>query len=242
MEKLAKQVCISCAYQHSERYCPNCGEVSNFRKITFKAVFGEALSTFTNMDKGFLYNLRGLTFSPQAFIQEYLSGKRKGIFNPLSYLIISISLYLILESIFPIAAPKLPSETMQDTFIYKIGYEAGTIITQYFKFFWVISVFFLAAPTALLYGKRNYAEHVTVASFLIGHATLFVAFLTPLLRMPLIFNYVLYTFIIILHFRFYLNPKDKVGSLIVSFLVVLIFFIGLFLFIILLGAISYLLF
>lgn len=242
MEKLAKQTCISCDYEHPERYCPNCGEISNLRKITFKAVFVEAFSTFTNMDKGFLYNLRGLTFNPQSFIQSYLSGKRKGVFNPVSYLIISISLYLIFENVFPIGDPKMPSDAMQDTIIFKIGFEAGKIITQYFKFFWVISVFFLAAPTALMYRKRNYAEHVTIASFLIGHATLLVAFLTPLLKLPLIFNYVLYAFILILHFRFYLNQDDKVGSLIISFLVVLIFFVELFLLTIFLGVISYFLF
>ncbi len=239
MTKLAKQICISCDYQHTERYCPNCGEISNLRKITFKAVFVEAFSTFTNMDKGFLYNLRGITFNPQTFIQGYLSGKRKGIFNPISYLIISISLYLIFENIFPVVAPNLPSDTTQDTILYKIGFEAGKIITQYFKFFWIMSVFFLAAPSAFLYGKRNFAEHVTIACFLIGHSTLFVAFLTPLVKVPLIFNYVLYLFILILHFRFYLNKEDKAGSLIISFLVVLVFFVGLFLFIILLGAISY---
>ncbi|GAB5408884.1 MAG: hypothetical protein BalsKO_12490 [Balneolaceae bacterium] len=242
MKELSKQICISCDYQHTERYCPNCGEISNLRKITFKAVFREAFSTFTNMDKGFLYNLRGLTFNPKTFIQGYLSGKRRGIFNPISYLIISISLYLILENIFPIYAPNMPSDATQDTIIYKIGYQAGKIITEYFKFFWIMSVFFLAAPTALLYRKRNFAEHVTVAAFLIGHSTLLVAFLTPLLKLPLIFNYVLYSFILILHFRFYLNLDDKAGSFMVSFLVALIFFVELFLFAIFLGAISYFLF
>ncbi len=242
MKKLAKQICISCDYQHTERYCPNCGEISKLRRITFKAVFVEAFSTFTNMDKGFLYNLRGLTFNPQSFIQGYLSGKRRGIFNPISYLVISISLYLIFENVFPAGAPKISSDTMQNTIIYKVGYEAGTIITEYFKFFWIMSVFFLAAPTALLYRKRNFAEHVTVASFLIGHSTLLVAFLTPLVKMPLIFNYVLYSFILILYYRFYLNQDDKAGTLIISFIVVLIFFVELFLFTILLGAISYFLF
>lgn len=239
MDKPAKQICISCNFHHTEKYCPNCGEISNLRKITFKAVLVEAFSTFTNMDKGYLYNIRGLTFNPQSFIQGYLSGKRKGIFNPISYLIISISMYLILENVFPVGAPKMPSDALQNTVIFKIGFEAGKIISEYFKFFWIISVFFLAAPSALLFRKRNYAEHVTIASFIIGHATLFVAFLTPLFKIPLIFNYVLYAFILILYFRFYLNPKDKAGSLIISFLVVFIFFIELFLFTIILGTISY---
>ena len=242
MNELVKKACISCGFEHSERYCPKCGEISIRRKITFDAVLGESFSTFLNMDKGYLYNLRGLTFSPQSFIQEYLSGRRKGIFNPISYLVISISLYLILENIFPVAETPVSTETIKDTTIFKVGYEAGTIITDYFKFFWVVSIFLLALPSAFIYGKKNYAEHVTIASFIIGHATLLVAFLTPLINVPLIFNYVLYTLILILYYRFYSNPKDKFGSFIISFLVVLIFFVELFLFTILLGAISYFLF
>ncbi|MBO6524341.1 MAG: DUF3667 domain-containing protein [Balneolaceae bacterium] len=242
MEVTKQKACITCGYNHKEKFCPNCGEVGGLRKISFKTVLEEALSTFINMDKGYLYNLRALTFHPQVFIQDYLSGKRKGIFNPISYLIVSISLYLLFENFFPVEKPPISSEPIQDTIFFKVGYEAGTIITNYFKFFWFISIFILAFPSTLIFSTKNYAEHVTISSFIIGHATLLAAFLTPLIHVPLIFNYVLYSFILILYYRFYSTPGDKFGSIIISFLVVVIFFIELFLLTIFLGIISYFLF
>ncbi len=242
MKEVKQETCIACGYNHKENYCPNCGEVATLRKISFKSVVEESFSTFINMDKGYMYNLRGLTFSPKLFIQEYLSGRRRGIFNPISYLIISISLYLIFENLFPVEKPPISTEGMQDTIFFKVGYEAGTIITEYFKFFWFISIFLLALPSYLIYSNKNYAEHVTIASFIIGHATLLVAFLSPLFRIPLIFNYVLYAFIFILYYRFYKTPEDNLGSFIISFLVVIVFFVELFLLTILLGALSYFLF
>ncbi len=243
MKEVQKQEsCIACGYNHTENYCPNCGEVATLRGISFKTVLGEAFSTFINMDKGYLYNLRGLTFTPKSFIQDYISGRRKGVFNPISYLIISISLYLISVNFFPIENSPETTETLRDTLVFKIGYEAGTIIKDYFKFFWIVSIFFLAAPSALIYSKNNFAEHVTISSFLIAHSTLLVAFLTPLIKVPLIFNYVLYAFVLILYFRTYMNENDKFGSFIISFLVVIVFFVTLFLFTIILGTISYFLF
>lgn len=242
VEVVEQKACISCGNKHTERFCPDCGEVSGLRKITFRSVIEESLSTFVNMDRGFLYNLRALTFSPQLFIEDYLSGRRRGIFNPISYLIISISAYLILENFFPVGEPAVSAEGMRDTTIFKIGFEAGTIITDYFKFFWFVSIFLLALPSAFIFSKKNYAEHVTIAAFIIGHATLLVAFLTPIINVPLIFNYVLYSLIFILYYRFYSNPKDKFGSFLISFLVVILFFVELFLFTIFLGTISYFLF
>ena len=51
------------------------------------------------MDKGFLFNLKMLFLNPKSITVEYILGKRKGILNPISFLILSVSLYLILEGL-----------------------------------------------------------------------------------------------------------------------------------------------
>lgn len=98
-------ICISCNKQHNEKFCPNCGEKAAVKKITFKSIIEDIFLTVTNMDKGFLFNLKNLSLKPRPFISSYIRGKRKGIFNPMSFLIISITIYLIGENFF--ASPLL---------------------------------------------------------------------------------------------------------------------------------------
>ncbi len=95
-------ICISCHTEHNENFCPNCGERAGVKKISFRSTMEDAFASLTDMDKGFLFNIKALAINPQKLITVYLMGKRKGILNPISFLIISISLYLVIESIFKV--------------------------------------------------------------------------------------------------------------------------------------------
>ena len=55
------------------------------------------------MEKGFLFNLKTLFVDPHKIVSEYISGRRKNIYNPISYLIITVTLYLIGDSFFPVS-------------------------------------------------------------------------------------------------------------------------------------------
>jgi len=53
------------------------------------------------MDKGLLFNLKNLTLYPKKTILDYINGKRRQVLNPISYAIITISVYLFMDSILP---------------------------------------------------------------------------------------------------------------------------------------------
>lgn len=242
MEKTEQITCASCGFDHQAKFCPNCGEIGNLRRITVRAVAAEAFATLINMDKGFLYNLRELTFNPKKLVNDYLNGKRKGIFNPVSYLVIALSLYLILSSYFTSDFESDLSPEMAEHLITKIGYEAGKISAEYFKFYWIFSVLFLSLPSAFLFSKQNLAEHVATSAFIIGHSTFLLTLLLPIYNIPLLFNGILYAIISIMYFRIYSNKSRKIESITLSFVTVLLFIIQLFVFTFFLGVVSYFLF
>jgi|GEM_PF-1445015 len=242
MENTQQIVCPSCDFGHQEKFCPNCGEAGNLRRITLGAVVTEAFSTLINMDKGFLYNLRELTLNPKKLVDDYLNGKRKTIFNPVSYLIIAISLYVILSSFFSSDMQPRFSEEMADDVLRNIGVEAGKIMAEYLKFFWVISVLFLSFPSAFLYRKKNLAEHIAISAFIIGHSTFLITLLLPIYNVPIIFHGILYAIISIMYFRIYKTNSRKIESITLSLVSVLVFFVQLFVFTIFLGVVSYFIF
>jgi hypothetical protein len=230
-------ICISCKTEYVSNFCPNCGEKAGIKKLTFNSIIENTFSTITNMDKGFLYNVKMLLVNPKKFTIDYILGKRKGILNPISFLIISISFYLILEVIF-----KLPNAQIENadrsTFSemgYKIGAAASTIINEYFKYFWIFTILLLANATKISFGKYSYIEHIAISSFIIGQATLFgiIAFL--IFKITLFLNPILYLSIVILTYVIFNQGKNRFDSLLLSFLVMILFIIQLFLVILITG-------
>ena len=218
-------ICINCHKEHNENFCPNCGERSGVKRITFTSTLEDAFMTLTNLDKGFLFNIRALLIDPAKLTSDYLNGKRRGIINPISFLIISISIYLILESFFKV--PREVGEPTLNSIYYskglKIGKAAGIFINSYYKYFLIFTIFLLANSTKILFGKYNYIEHLAISSFVIGLTTLvcIVPFLA--LNIPLIFNPVFYIVMLWLVYRIFNNGLSKSDSLLLSFTTLFLF-------------------
>jgi len=203
-------ICISCNNEHNEKFCPNCGEKSEVKKITLTSIIEEAFSTITNMDKGFLYNIKSLFKNPKEFTADYISGKRKGILNPISFLIISISIYLIIETFFKV--PVEVDEPVVHSVIYSKGYligqSAGEFIYSYSKYFFMFLIFPLANSTKLVFQKYNYMEHIVISSFIIGLATLISIITFLFFKPPLVFNPILYIILFYLIYKIFKNQGE----------------------------------
>lgn len=224
-------ICISCNTEYCSNFCPNCGENSKIKKITFNSFIQDAFATITNMDKGFLYNLKTLLINPKKIPSDYLLGKRKGILNPISFLIISISIYLILENLFRIPIKQIDTSFANSPFFEKgreIGAAGGEIISANFKYFWIFSVMLLANTTKLIFGKYNYLEHVAISSFIIGQATLIAIIGFLILKSPLILNPLLYLSILFMIYFIFKHSEDKFGSLLLSITSLILFVVQIF--------------
>lgn len=221
--------CISCNKLHDENYCPNCGEKNGIKKITFSSIIEDAFSTITNMDKGFLFNIKSLFLDPKKITTNFISGKRKGILNPISYLIISITIYLIVINVFK-TPPKEVTETTTSTFYasgQKIGNAVGLFLRAYIKYFWILSIIPLGLALKIVFQKYNYLEHVAISSFVIGQAT-FVGVISFLIfRSPLIFDPFVYLTITWLIYRIFKENTDKIASSLLSFVSLFLFIVQL---------------
>jgi hypothetical protein len=226
-------ICVNCSTEHNGNFCPNCGERSQVPKITFSSILNNAFATITNMDKGFLFNVKNLFLHPGQLISDYLRGKRKQIFNPISFLIISVTVYLVVDSLVkvPVTGDKIESE------IYDVGYQSGRFIKLYFKYFWLLSIIWLSVSTRIFFGKYNYAEHLALNSFVIGQATLvgIIGFL--IFKVPILFNPFVYSMILWMLYQIFKSKKKDWEALLVSFAAVLLFFVQLIVITILIGVV-----
>jgi len=219
-------ICISCKKEHNVNFCPSCGEKSDIKKITFMSIIENAISTITNMDKGFLYNLKSLTINPKEISIEYIQGKRRGILNPISFLILSVTLYLFIENFLKIPEIKTQRE-LPEFYIGKVAYAVGRYVHVYFKYFWIFSIFPLAFSTKLIFRKYNLIEHLAINSFILGQATIVGIICFTIMKLDMVVNPFVYLSILWLIYKIFINRKDKFEILLMSFAVLLLFIIQL---------------
>ncbi len=225
--------CINCNNEHNSRFCPNCGESSSVPKITFSSIFNDGFSTITNMDKGFLFNVKNLFSNPNKTVTDYINGKRKNIFNPISFLIIAITIYLITDSLIEVnhEVSKTNSE------VYSVGYEAGKFIKLYFKYFWILSIVWLSLSTKLIFGKYNFAEHLAINSFVIGQSTLVGLISFVITKTGLLFNPLVYISIIWMTIEIFRDKGKGLDAFLRSLGSTILFFIQLVVIVVLIGII-----
>lgn len=223
--------CINCKTDHQEAYCPACGQKTAVPRITFKSLSESALSTVTNMDRGFLQNIKELIMHPRGLVLDYLAGKRKGIYNPVSFLIITVTTYLIAESLLhtPVQGSGKESE------LYTLGYEAGPFIKLNLRYFWILSIVWLSISNKLMFGKFNLAEHLTISSFIVGQATIVGILSLLIFNWILVFNPLVYLTMFLLLLQIFKSKGDKLEWVIKSIFSMLLFLLQLFILVIVAG-------
>nr|WP_321222752.1 DUF3667 domain-containing protein [uncultured Psychroserpens sp.] len=232
--------CINCYNNHQENYCPNCGQRNGVKKITLPSIAEETFSSLTDMDKGFLYNLKTLTLRPKKIAVDYILGKRKGIFNPISYLILSITLYILVITI--LKTPKVPTQVTEvaKSTLEQLGNDLGLFLRTHLKFVWIFTIVPLSISFKIVYNKFNFLENLTISSFIIGHATLLGIISYLILRAPLIFDPFVYLIILLLTIKIFKNSTSTIENLLLGLSTLAIFIIQLIILVSCIGLVSFL--
>lgn len=232
-------ICISCGKEHNENYCSNCGEKSYNSPISFVTFIKDSFSLITNMDKGFLFNIKALLINPKKLIYSYINGKRKGIFNPISFLFINITIYLIVANFLKV--PKTTNHSdiyLTNDSIKPVTYQIGVFIRTYLKYFWIFSIVPLAISLKLFFRKYNFMEHLAISCFIIGQATIAAIISHICFRLPLIFDPIVYLLIIFQTYRIF-KTSDKTESFLMALANIFVFIFLLISIVIFIGIIKF---
>jgi len=145
---------------------------------------------------------------PKKITTDYVKGKRKGVLNPISYLIFATTFYIIVITIFK--APKEVESIGNDP--KNLGYEAGRFIREYIKYFWILSIIPLGISLKLIFRKFNYPEHLAISSFIIAQSTIIGIGSYLILKIPLILDPVVFGSMFFLIFKIFKRENDTIES------------------------------
>jgi hypothetical protein len=179
-------VCKNCEANFEGKFCSNCGQTADVHRITLRHFFHELFHAVTHADKGFLLLARTLLIRPGHVAREYLEGKRKKYFNPLTFLVLTaaISAFAIYQTGYfkAMATGRGPGQSGQSAELrerpsesmiafFKTLNEATRISIEHQKLLDLLLIFpLMSFFTWLLFGRKkaNFAENLVLNAFTMG--------------------------------------------------------------------------
>ena len=82
------------------KFCPSCGQDTHLHRLSLGHIGHELVHFFTHADKGIFYLIRMLALNPGRVAREYVGGKRKRYFPPLSFFLIVAGVLVFSQTTF----------------------------------------------------------------------------------------------------------------------------------------------
>ena len=168
-------ICQNCEATFESKFCPDCGQKSDIHRISIKHIIHDVVHAFTHADKGFLLLVKELLVRPGFVAREFVNGKRKKYFNPLSFLVITSALlayfsYLTgyLEALTAGSTQRAGHMPQLMTETFAIGAKSGKELTL----FLMAPLFAFLSWLFFIRSKYNYAENFALNSFIFGEAAI----------------------------------------------------------------------
>lgn len=168
--------CLNCHsnIRHQERFCPQCGQRTDVKRLETSVVLKNAFQSFYSLDSGFLYLLLWLPTRPGIISREYVQGKRKKYFNPFTFLVIVIGVTSFISAYFNLLAPSIS----------EMENPVSQFMSRHINLIIFLTVPVIGFFTYLLFKKEkmNFAECLILSSYCSAiRSVFFILIVSPLI-------------------------------------------------------------
>lgn len=152
--------CQNCGYEGELKYCSNCGQPLQAKRINLPHLLHEVSHTFWHLEKGFLHTLKELAIHPGTMQKRYLTGFRLHYQKPFSLFAISATFGALV--------------------LFLTYYNATNEISQFYKHYYfivqAIMLPFYSLITYLLFKspKPYYAEALVMNVYMLGFMSILI--------------------------------------------------------------------
>ncbi len=189
--------CLNCqaVLQPDQRFCSQCGQQAAIHRFSVPHFLHEFFHAFTHTDKGIFHLLKSLATRPGATAREYIQGKRKTYFNPFTFFLIVMGIYVLAGAFFAKPVPerqpdqqvlaRIPTEEGRQKYramLYR-GNKVQQFMSSKANIVAMVAVPLIALVSWLFFFRRgfNYAENLTAnMMFVVFSNLVFVILIFPL--------------------------------------------------------------
>lgn len=172
--------CNNCNSVIKGNYCNNCGQRASVNKVTFTETFHDFVESVFSINAPFINTLKLLFVNPGKLFREYLSGKRKAYYKPVSFFILATIVYVLILAMlnFNPIDKVFPEKPIN---VFNIFKEASILASKSINNLLFIYVFTNAVCLKIFFYK-NYSliEYIAVSFYLIAVYTLLMVITIPI--------------------------------------------------------------
>jgi hypothetical protein len=209
--------CKNCGTSFEGKFCPNCSQKADTHRFTLAHFAHETTHAVTHTDKGILLLIKEMFVRPGIVAREYVQGKRKKYFNPITFLLIlmAVQVYAVKKTDFYGKFTRQVQQTYQEMIkatpngkraakefnkqMEKADRQA-TLATDNNKLLTVIFIPFLSLLTWLFFRKAgfNYAENLIFNVLINGQMIVFFVLvcIIPVIVKPSFVVWVMYIYML----------------------------------------------
>ena len=169
--ELESNTCKNCGHKTTLAYCGNCGQRSSVHKVTTRETLEDLADNLFSISSPLVITMKSLIVNPGRLFREYLGGKRKKYYKPISFFILTTAVYLFLRwSIgFDIRRETEIEKSAADQINTDLVSQAGYFMFENINslaFFLVLSM--SIALKLFFFKKYMFIEYVAIAFYLNG--------------------------------------------------------------------------
>ncbi len=169
--------CKNCGAKTHGRYCETCGQRTAVSKVTFRETFNDLADSLFSIQAPLLTTLKLLVINPGKLFSEYLEGRRKKYYRPVTFFILMTVVYLIVRGLIkydPFGSNLLNVDDPTSTQLLTQARNYMLLHIDKLLFAFVLSLgIFLKL---FFYKKRAFAEFLAISFYLLGFYTLLTIF------------------------------------------------------------------
>jgi hypothetical protein len=173
--------CKNCGQTFKGNYCNHCGQSSKTHRLNYASIWVDIRLGLFHFNDKLAFTTRQLFERPGHAIREYIEGKRLKYFQPVSYVIVVGSVYVLLSLYFPIHII-VDSDGSRSVFA-GMGYnEANQWLIRHYSQLMLATVPLLAISTFVIFRKQgyNFVEHLVISCYATGQRLLLLIVTFPL--------------------------------------------------------------
>ncbi len=175
--------CLNCGEPLRGAFCAACGQAATVQRLTTVSLVAQLFKVFTNLDRGLFHTAFALTTHPGKTIAEYVLGRRITLYNPISYLLLVVGLWLLFVNLLGLdlgamvnhTAKQMLRETspaLQQRLLNQMEINRLIMVHYDWLTLLLIPVFSFWYWLLLKPSGRNYAENLVFQSYTRAQVTL----------------------------------------------------------------------
>ncbi|MEP0367744.1 MAG: DUF3667 domain-containing protein [Cyclobacteriaceae bacterium] len=169
------KTCLNCDHPTSGHFCSNCGQSTKAHRITFSETIDDFLSSTFALQGPLMHTIWMLIVRPGKMLHEFLDGKRKAYYKPVSFFVLMTVIYLLVRELInydPLAGQQYEGMENYPERVRQSQMAARWMVTHINNVMLILVFSIAIVQKALFPRKNNLAEYLSIGFYISGIYTL----------------------------------------------------------------------